>query len=612
LRALLAEADDVVAGQAHLFGAEPVNLSLAFDLPLLHWSDYETHPDLLSSFHFPHNDIKFIWEPARFGFAFTLGRAFHLTRDEKYSATFWRYFETFTSANPPYLGPNWMSGQEVALRLIAFAWAADVFSSARHGTPERMAALAAAIANHAARIPPTLIYARSQNNNHLLVEAAGLYTASLALPEHPRAEEWGKLGLKWLNWCFEHQFDDTGEYTQHSTNYHRLMLQLALWIHVIARRSPKVPDGGKTDEAISWGKSTDSSPAQQARNDAPETFLSKNATENIARATRWLLDLTDPQTGRAPNLGPNDGAYPIRLSSLPFADFRPALQCASTLFCGAPAFAPGPWDEAALWLGMAGGPHPQMSAPTRAEPVRGRLVHKDGWAYLRAARFASRPSHADQLHLDLWWHGLNIALDPGTYLYNAPPPWDNALTSALVHNTVTVDGLDQMTRAGKFLYLDWAQARILEQAPDRIVAEHDGYRRLGILHRRTLRAVEAGWHVSDELIASRSHARTYRLHWLLSDGNWRLEPGNGFIQIRFETQYGWISLKAGAGHSGERIRHSLARAGELLHGSGESMPIRGWASPTYGVKVPALSLAVEVESLQGVSFSSEFTLPIAG
>ena len=60
--------------------------------------------------------------------------------------------------------------------------------------------------------------------------------------------------------------------------------------------------------------------------------------------------------------------------------------------------------------------------------------------------------------MDLWWRGLNIAQDAGTYLYNADPPWDNSLTTALVHNTVTVNGRDQFTRAGRFLYLDWFNA----------------------------------------------------------------------------------------------------------------------------------------------------------
>jgi hypothetical protein len=53
----------------------------------------------------------------------------------------------------------------------------------------------------------------------------------------------------------------------------------------------------------------------------------------------------------------------------------------------------------------------------------------------------------------------------------------------------------------------------------------------------------------------------------------------------------------------------LARAGELLFGSGTAEPIQGWASPTYGVKVPALSLAAEVKGAMPLSITSQFTFP---
>ncbi len=56
------------------------------------------------------NDVKFIWEPARFGWAFTLGRAYLVSGDERYSQSFWKHTETFLESNPPYLGPQWTVG----------------------------------------------------------------------------------------------------------------------------------------------------------------------------------------------------------------------------------------------------------------------------------------------------------------------------------------------------------------------------------------------------------------------------------------------------------------------------------------------------------------------
>jgi hypothetical protein len=621
LQSLLTEADEIVAGKFRQFGAELVEINLAPPAPpstssgqrLGHWTDYETHripisvprlsiPDSQSPNH-PITDPKMIWEPARFGWAFVLGRAWHVSGDEKYAETFWKNFETFQAANPPYLGPNWMSGQEVGIRLMAFAWAAQIFAEAESSTAERLLLLSESITHHALRIPPTLIYARSQNNNHLLTEAAALYTASFALPGHPRAAQWQRLGRKWLTWCFTHQIDAYGEYVQHSTNYHRLMLQTALWVRLLENRNSRIENS--QSQFMTHGLSS------VVRH--PSLVI----RENLALVTHWLLSLLDPDSGRVPNLGANDGALLFPFSTQPFDDFRPVAQAAARAFLryNLPA---GPWDEMSLWFGASQSEH-QLDIPRYPGD---HLYAPHSWAYLRAVRFKSRPSHADQLHFDLWWRGLNIAQDAGTYLYNAPPPWDNRLTSTIVHNTVSVDGQEQMTRAGRFLYLDWADAtskRHFETGADfsqRVSARTYAYTRLGIRHDRTVTVFDdERWRVEDELLNIRLRPHTFRLHWLLPDWEWEigdsiLESGYSIFGIRFNSPYGWITLRIQSIElSNIEYRVSLVRAGEYLHGSGPADPVRGWVSPTYAQKVPALSLAIEVESAGNVNFSSEFSFP---
>jgi hypothetical protein len=54
---------------------------------------------------------------------------------------------------------------------------------------------------------------------------------------------------------------------------------------------------------------------------------------------------------------------------------------------------------------------------------------------------------------------------------------------------------------------------------------------------------------------------------------------------------------------------TIVRAGETVYGSGPDEPVRGWNSPTYAQKVPALSLAMEIKSPNDVQFISEFTFP---
>ena len=593
--ALLTEADEIAAGLVRLFGSQPVPLHLVFSEPLHHWTEYETKPFLLTALYSPFPDVKFIWEPARFSWAFCLGRAYHLTHEEKYAETFWHNFETFSTANPPYRGPNWISGQETALRLMAYVWAAQAFAGSSSSTPERQAALARSLASHATRIISTLVYARSQQNNHLLTEAAGLLTAGLALPDHPQASRWCALGWKWLTEGLRLQIDSYGEYAQHSTNYHRLMLQVVLWANALMHSN---------DFSHYWPRQTN---------------------EAIIRSIHWLLAILDSDTGRTPNLGANDGAYIFPLTVCPFADYRPVLNAVARAFLDYD-LPRGPWDELALWFGIPLENRKYIQLPRY---LGDQLYGKDSWAYLRTAQFTSRPSHADQLHVDLWWRGLNIAQDAGTYLYNADPPWDNRLTAAQLHNTVTVNGRDQFTRAGRFLYLDWFNAYrrgSLEADPailQRTRGRHWGYWRVGVRHDRIVTAYADGhWQIQDDMLPLRmpwdKRPISYRLHWLLPDWEWEARMRESLFEIRLKSPHGWVTLTINDGLRIPNTKYqiTLIRTGEVVYSSGTGGPesqtemtVRGWASPTYGVKIPALSLAVETKSANDVQFTSEFVFP---
>jgi hypothetical protein len=584
--ALLSEADAIVEGKVRLFGADSVDLKLTLPGPLAHWTAYETGRVPLPDNELFIKDIKFLWEPTRFGWVFSLGRAYHLTADERYPAAFWRNFEIFCAANPPCHGPHWMSGQEVALRMMAFAWAGQVFDAATISTPERKHKLALSVAAHAARIPPTLIYARSQHNNHLLTEAAGLLTAGLCLPDHPQATRWRTLGWRWLNQGLQSQIDGYGEYSQHSTNYQRLMLQVVLWINAIISNSP--------DRPTRWPRQT---------------------LEAVKRSIHWLLSLLDFESGQAPNLGANDGAYIFPLTVLPFSDYRPVLHAGARAFLDYD-LPHGPWDEMALWFGAQAGGARSIALPRY---LGDQLYGRKSWAYFRTAQFNSRPSHADQLHLDLWWRGQNVTRDAGTYLYNAPAPWTNSLTMAFLHNTVTVNARDQMKRAGRFLYLDWVNAYrkpLPTEEGGELQRVRGRYWGGGFRHTRIVSIHDDDrWQVIDELLPSpwHRHALRARLHWLLPDWDWEIEEGEPLFVIRLHSPHGWVRLgiKQESPRPERVFDFSLFRAGDPLLGSGLSDPTRGWTSPTYGVKIPALSLSVTVESPSEIIFSTDFNFPNA-
>lgn len=587
---LLAQADEIVAGQARLFGGVPQPMNLVPQGELYHWTAYELGKIQTNA---PHGDIKFIWEPARFGWAIVLGRAYHLTKDEHYPEIFWTYFETFIQHNPPYQGPNWVSAQEVALRLIALTFAGQVFAASAHSTPQRRQQLAQSIAWHAQRIPPTLVYARSQNNNHLLSEAVGLFTAALVLPRHPQAPRWRKLGWNWFQKGIHKQVTPDGVYMQQSTNYHRLMLQLALWMDTLCRQQGlELPEGTR---------------------------------QRLAAATRWLLALLDPVSGQTPNLGANDGAYILPFSTMPFTDYRPVAQAAAAAFLHKLPTATGVWDEMRLWFNLdvdvrMGIDEIHQTHLDKRIGVLRQAEDRSAWAYLRLAEFHDRPGHADLLHVDLWYKGENLALDAGTFLYNSPPPWDNALTRTQVHNTVMVDNQEQMRRAGRFLYLDWAKTKLLSYEKDkdgrlrRLTAQHDGYASLNILHQRMLVARDDGaWLVEDQIFEKNPDKKQtgaphlFCLQWLVADYPWHLDYREDRIKLSLAARSGKVELRLSAkSPSGQGIplQVQVVRAGQLLFGEGDVEPSWGWASPYYGEKIPALAIRCYLEKPLPVSFTS--------
>ncbi|HEY9076267.1 MAG TPA: alginate lyase family protein [Anaerolineaceae bacterium] len=572
-QALLAEADEIIQGKVRLFGGAPVPLSLVpahfstRNLP--HWTAYE-----LGKADWGAEDPKLVWEGARFGWVFALGRAYLLTGDERYPVTFWQNFEVFLEANPPNRGPNWASAQEVALRIAAFCFAGQVFTGAVSSTPQRMARLADAIAAHARRIPPTLVYARAQANNHLLSEALGLYLAGNALPAHPFASRWKRLGWRVFTQALAEQIEPEGEFTQHSLNYHRLMLHAALLFDCAARRAG-----------------------------AP---IPATIRVLLARAVGWYAACIDIPSGQASNLGANDGACILPLFSGGFREHRPTLQAGLRAFGGASSLPAGAWDELSLWLGLETLTHSKEGNTRNGSALR--IDSGDSWASLRCLGYRSRPSHSDQLHVDLWWRGENIARDAGTYRYTAPPPWDNSLSAACLHNTVTIDRRDPMWRAGKFLWLDWAQGQVLTASADQITAKHTGYRRSGLIHRRTLRRTSDGWMVEDTILPEQhntAEGHSALLHWLLPDWDWQLEdstltlshPGGGSLRI---------NIQADIGATLQSLR--LARAGSLLVGDGEISPLQGWFSPTYNLKQPALAFLAQFSGSLPLRFCTRWML----
>jgi hypothetical protein len=581
-KSILAEAERILTGNLPFFG----NLSYDCGFPPRWFENHSTRQGVSPRQQWTkmrfgsreYGDFKFILEPSRFVFVYPLVRAYALNGDERFPRAFWSLIEDWAANSPPMSGPLWICGQECSLRILAWSFALHGFIHSPSTTPQRVASLFSLIASHAWRTAQTISYARSQRSNHLISEAVGLWTAGILFPELSDALRWQNLGAQILHEAVLDQIALEGVSHQHSFNYQRMILHLLLWSLRLAEIH-----GAHLHEDI------------RSRAQAAFDFL---------RA--WI----DPVSGRIPNHGSNDGSLILPLATADYGDYRTFLQLGAAVLNRAPLQS-GTWDEPALWFGskfVTKQAAPFNETP-RAAPETGyfRLGDESSWALIRAGSYNRRPFQADQLHVDLWWRGLNIARDPGTYLYNGPDPWDNALAGTAVHNSVTVDGRDQMTRAGRFLWLDWAQASGHVSCPKEsgyanfFEGEHNGYKKLGVTHRRTVRRLGLGWLIVDDLIGSGEH--DFRLHWLTPDLPYQVrESPFEVVFAHGESHIRWSFFASAPAQA------AMVRAGNVIektsnfHIAGHDTILLGWHSPTYGDLRPAVSLLYEARSPLPVRF----------
>jgi len=278
----------------------------------------------------------------------------------------------------------------------------------------------------------------------------------------------------------------------------------------------------------------------------------------------------------------------LPLNNCDFTDYRPLLQLGWYITKGERLFEPGEWDEDIFWLC---GTSPLSQWERAGVREKSDLSFPNGGVYLlrssnsqallRCTDFTSRPSHADQLHVDLWMHGHNIAIDAGTYLYSGQGHWRNGLAGTSVHNTVIVDNKDQMTMLSRFTWTNWSKGKILKQDKNLWQGEHDGYK--PVSHKRTVMSVDGDrWLVIDNLTANESHH--YALHWLLND--FLFEHNGNSILLTLES----IKYKLQVGMVNGNSDLSVVRA--------DPASTRGWRSRYYGHKEPAISVMLEANQPQ--------------
>jgi len=419
-------------------------------------------------------DIRARWEPNRLGALPLLAQAARLDPAAPALPRAEALLVAWCAANPPFRGPNWACAQEAAFRILHLALALALLDSDAAPPPGARAFLAL----HARRIAATRRYARAQDNNHPISEAAGLYVAGLLLRDAAMAQraarEFGAVVARLVAPC--------GAFAQPSPSYTRLLLDTLAVAAFLSRRL----EGPALPPIIG---------------------------ERAAAATRWLHRLADPATGALPRIGHCDDSALADLSLGGPHDARGSLERAARLFCDASAGVPD--DPGCAWLGL---PCPDATLPRdeawQSEGWRG-WSHAGARGVLRgASHLRFRPAQCDLLHFDLWDGPLNLLRDGGTGAYNPGPEgahWPAALWSTAAHNTIAFDDGEQMPRISRFLHARWPRLRAIPDGA--ALRDHAGR-----IHERRVRAEGRVWTIEDRVAGPFA---ALALRWRLPPAPWR-------------------------------------------------------------------------------------------
>jgi len=521
-------------------------------------------------------DPKIPWELSRLHHFVTLGQAYWLTDDRRWSDEFFAQWESWLASNPCPYGINWTSAMDVAIRVVNLMWGCALVADAPGWTGEQDAYLNHSLRQHGLYIEHNLEIGvwdgQVVTASHYLANIVGLLCLGLLCSELPEAARWRRAGLRALMVEIERQILPDGANYEASTSYHRLAVEFFTIAALLCRRCGV---------------------------ELPRRFW-----ERLERAYEYILYCTQPD-GQVPAIGDGDDGRLLILSGYPVwerNDHRYLLAIGAVLFERADfRAAVGDCPADLLWLlGREGVesfdalPLTATSVSSRAFPEVGVYVirHDNDHALLRIGKVGTDGlgghTHNDALSLVLSLGGKPLLVDPGTYVYTSDVAARDRFRGTRAHNTICVDEeeINRFRLGDPFALMYDATPEVLVwQVDDSSVewcARHDGYARLPspVIHQRTVRydRRQRVWIVEDWLQAEGKHHIEWWLHFA---------PG---LQVRIEKGKDDLAIHADHAEMNVAVRGMNEWKAEIR---------ADWVSPSYGVRVPAEALCLEGQCQRG-------------
>lgn len=441
-----------------------------------HWSE-------INDFKLYNGDIKYVWEKSRFSYLLTIMRYdYHF--DEDHSFFVFSKIENWIDTNPINQGPNWKCSQEISLRIFNWMYILTFYKNSNALTESLWSKIQNVIYWSLHHIYQHIDFSRiAVRNNHAITETLALAVSEQLFPFIPETKKWSNKGRLWLEQEIDYQVYNDGTFLQFSMNYNRVLVQL-----------------------LSLGI------AITEKNNKP---FSKIIYSKAYKTLNFLFQCMQIENGFLPNYGANDGALFFPLSDSNYRDYRPQLNTLHKILTGVNLFENKELQEDSSWVINSINTH--FNFKKLIQQTGAIIFEKGGYficrteysfTFIRCGIHKDRPSHADNLHIDVWVKGKNILRDSGTYKYNTDKDIANYFFGTSGHNTVIVDNFSQMLKGSRFIWYYWSQSLFAKFTEDNNYYIFDGtisafrYLNKNAVHNRKVKISKRDnhWIVKDEVL----------------------------------------------------------------------------------------------------------------
>ncbi len=521
-------------------------------------------------------DSKYTWELNRHQFLLPWALEYRKTGDETAAAAVASVVLDWIARNPRYLGINWISALEHALRILNWGIAFDLCRGSA-AVERSLPFVTAAVAEKALFIRDTLSL-HSSANNHLMGELIGLLAGAAYFPDAAGVSAFGRFARTEVMREAAKQNHADGVNREQAIYYHHYTTEYILTAERLCQRTGE-PLGVDVQQlahrmlAFIHAMTDDSGQPFEIgdRDDGSVTGLNLGSGVSVFESLLWTAAVHF-QDGDC-------GAHAARIAARSGREAVPDARTAYWYPDTAPALAAG------------------RSPRRHFFPDGGYFLSTDeGHSLLFKASPFGYPSiaahsHCDQLSVLLRVSGQDLLTDGGTCVYHTEEKWRRYFKGTTAHNTVRVDERDQAEYAGAFLWATHAEGRL---DPPRemggsfeIVGRHDGYRRLAdpVSHQRNVSwRAGVGYRIVDVLTGEKPHR--FELVW---------NVGSAFTAHRVELPVDRVAAAWRIDGSAGPVAHVVVIAARRTGASqyhGDTERPAGFESRAYLEKTPCDQLVV--------------------